>query len=155
MITERPRATGLAWIPAVLALMAIWTPASAASPPAATPACPCLETLLPLRLADMTERRRAYDEFAAQIEEEAKAVEADRLRLDVTDEAAVDRFRVRADDLAAERRMLHDTLLPRLQAAIADYASIVERFNAECAGRPVPDAKPAGATADCSASPPR
>ncbi len=108
--------------------------------------CSCLDARVRKQADIMAQRRAVYEQLNQQVSEETAALNRDRPRVDVTDDAAVDAFRTRADELAVERSMMIDHALPDLTQAVEAYNRAVANVAQTCAGRmlaaPPPDAPP-------------
>jgi hypothetical protein len=105
------------------------------SSPIEISSCLCLEREIATRQAELTVRRNAYVALVREIAEAESAIARDRARVDVNDQAAVDAFKRRMDQLDAMKARQDQVTLPDYQAAVAGYNERVAQYTQRCSGR--------------------
>jgi hypothetical protein len=107
------------------------------SVPSEVASCLCLERDLTTRQAEMAVRRNAYDGLERDIQAAEATLERDRGRVDVNDQAAVDGFRQRLEQVDAMKARQSQMTLPDYQMAVAGYNERVAQYTQRCSGRPL------------------
>jgi hypothetical protein len=99
--------------------------------------CLCLEREIQTRQAELTVRGNAYEGLAKEIREIEAALDRERPRVDVNDQAAVDAFRQRLERLDALKARQDQVTLPDYHAAATSYNERVAQYTQRCSGRPL------------------
>jgi len=110
------------------------TPPPVLSSPFDVSTCLCLERAIATRAAELTVRRNAYEALAREIHETEAAIDRQRPLVDVNDQAAIDDFKRRLEQLDAMKARQDQVTLPDYQAAVASYNDRVAQYTQRCSG---------------------